>query len=106
MAWHHVIPFSILGEVWNRLVDQHIATQIPEARVAIRQYLLLADRNLPNSDSVIDRMRAENPSQRRTGHHDLRPLDVAEAHRVATAAVWPACVDAPGAEAGATGVTA
>lgn len=90
MAWHHVIPFSVLREVWNRLVDQHIATQIPEARVAIRQYLLLADRNLANLDDLIDRMRAENTSQRRASHHELRPLDVAEAHRLATAAVWPA----------------
>lgn len=90
MAWHHVIPFSVLREVWNRLVDQHIAMQIAEARVAIRQYLLLADRNLPNLDDLIDRMRAENTSQRRAGHHELRPLDVAEAHRLASAAVWPA----------------
>jgi hypothetical protein len=90
MAWHHVIPFSVLREVWNRLVDQHIATQIPEARVAIRQYLLIADRTLPNLDDLIDRMRAENTSQSRAGHHQLRPLDVAEAHRLGTAAVWPA----------------
>jgi hypothetical protein len=90
MAWHHVIPFSVLRELWKRLVDQHIATQVPEARVAIRQYLLLADRNLPNLDDMIDRVRAEDKSQRRAGHHELRPLDVAEAHRLATAAVWPA----------------
>jgi hypothetical protein len=90
MAWHHVIPFSVLREVWNRLVDRHIATQMPEARVAIRQYLVLADRNLPNLDGLIDRMRAENTSQRRAGHNELRQLDVAEAHRLATAAVWPA----------------
>ena len=89
MAWHHVIPFSVLREVWNRLVDQHIATQFPEARITIRQYLLLADRNLPNLDDMIDRMRAEDKSQRRSGHHELPPLDVAEAHRLATAAVWP-----------------
>lgn len=90
MAWHHVIPFSVLREVWNRLADQHIATQMPEARVAIRQYLLLADRNLPLLDDLIDRMRAENNSQRRAAHHELHPLDVAETHRLATAAVWPA----------------
>lgn len=90
MAWHHVIPFSVLREVWNRLVDQHIATQIPEARTAIRQYLLLADRTLPTLDDLLDRMRAENTAQRRAGHREWRPLDVAEAHRLATAAVWPA----------------
>src|SRR4051812_6547772 len=80
MAWHHIIPFSVLRGVWNRLVDQHIATQIPEARVAIRQYLLLSDRNLPGADSLVDRIRIGNTEQRRGGHHDLLPLDVAEAH--------------------------
>ncbi|MGC4050729.1 MAG: hypothetical protein QM757_15240 [Paludibaculum sp.] len=88
--WHHIIPFSLLREVWNRLVDQHIATAIPEARVAIRQYLFLCDRNLPNTDSLIERMRAENTQQRRASHNQPVPLDVAEAHRLATAAVWPA----------------
>lgn len=48
-----------------------------------------ANRNLPNLDDLIDRMRAENTSQRRAGHGELRPLDIAEAHRLATAAVWP-----------------
>jgi hypothetical protein len=89
MAWHHVIPFSALREVWNRLVEQHINTQIPEARVAIRRYLLLADRNLPHLDCLIDRIRAESNAQRRASHHELQPLDVAEAHRLTTAAVWP-----------------
>lgn len=89
MIWHHIIPYSVLREVWNRLVDQHIATQLPQARMAIRQYLLLCDRTLTNIDALVDRMRAENVTQRRAGHHDLRPLDVAEAHKLATAAVWP-----------------
>ena len=34
-------------------------------------------------------MRAENTDQRRAGHNPLQPLGVAEAHRLATAAVWP-----------------
>jgi hypothetical protein len=89
MIWHHIIPFSILREVWNRLVDQHIDTQLPEARVAVRQYLMLCDHKLTSVDSLVDRIRAENTTQRRAGHHDLRPLDVAEAHRLAIAAVWP-----------------
>ena len=89
-AWHHIIPFSLLREVWNRLVDQQIATELGEARMAIRQYLLLADRNQPNLDALIDRTRAENTVQRRAAHHDLQPLDVVEAHRLATLAVWPA----------------
>jgi hypothetical protein len=90
MSWHHIIPFSLLREVWNRLVDVHIATQLAEARVAIRQYLLLSDATLLKLDELIDRMRAENLDQRRTRHHQLPPLDVAEANRLATAATWPA----------------
>jgi hypothetical protein len=90
MAYHHIIPFSLLRDVWNRLVDQHIATTIPEARVAIRQYLLLADRKLLNIDALIDRMRADNLVQRRATHNHLPPLDVPEALLLATAAVWPA----------------
>jgi hypothetical protein len=35
-------------------------------------------------------MRAENTEQRRAGHYRLEPLSVAEAHQLATAAVWPA----------------
>jgi len=90
MAWHHIIPFALLRAVWNRLVDRHIATQNPEARVAIRQYLQLADRTLPELEALIDRMRAENTYQRRTCHHQLEPLSVFEALQLATAAVWPA----------------
>jgi len=90
MAWHHIIPFSLLRGVWNRLVDQHIATEIPEARVAIRQYLLLSYRNQPNVDELIERMRTENTDQRRAGHYQMQPLSVPEAHQLATAAVWPA----------------
>ncbi len=70
-------------------MDQHIATEFPEARVAIRQYLLLSRRNFPNLEDLIDRMRAENVERRRAGHHQLLPLSVAEAHQLATAAVWP-----------------
>jgi hypothetical protein len=90
MAYHHILPFSLLRNVWNRLVDQHIATTLAEARVAVRQYLLLADRSILNIDSLIDRIRAENADQKRASHHHLPPLGVAEAHQLATAAVWPA----------------
>ena len=71
-------------------MDQHIATEFAEARVAIRQFLLLSDRNQLDLEALIDRMRAENTQQKRAGHAHLNPLDVAEAHRLATAAVWPA----------------
>jgi hypothetical protein len=90
MTWYHVIPYSLLRDVWNRLVDQHIATQLPEARVTIRQYISLVDSRVVNVDELVDRIRAENTTQRRAAHNTLRPLDVAEANQLAAAAVWPA----------------
>jgi hypothetical protein len=89
MSWHHVIPFHLLRDVWNRLVDQHITTELPQARVAIRQYLLLCDRSLGNPDHLIDRMRAGTIDKKRSGHHELQPLEAHEAQRLATTAVWP-----------------
>ena len=90
MTWYHIIPYSLLRDVWNRLVDQHISTQLPAARVAIRQYISLADPHLVGLDELVDRIRAENTTQRRAGHNTLRPLDTAEANQLAAAAVWPA----------------
>lgn len=90
MAWYHIIPYSLLRDVWNRLVDQHIGTQLREARIAIRQYASLVDPHFANLDELIDRIRAENTTQRRAGHNPLRPLDVADANQLAAAAVWPA----------------
>lgn len=90
MTWYHVIPYSLLRDVWNRLVDQHIETQLPEARVAIRQYLSLVDPHVVNLDELVDRIRAENVTQRRAEHNPLKPLDVVEANQLAAAAVWPA----------------
>ena len=90
MSWHHIIPFWLLRRVWNRLVNEHVATQLPAARKAIRGYLLLCDRGMIHRDDLIDRMRADNTDQKRAGHHQLLPLDVHEAHMLATMAVWPA----------------
>lgn len=91
MAWHHIIPFSLLREVWNRLVDQQIDTELPEAKVAIRQYLMLVDRSLQSdADGLIDRMRAENRNQARANHNHLEPLNDAEANQLRQSAVWPA----------------
>ena len=90
MAWHHIIPFALLNEVWNRLVDQHLDTEVPEARTAVRQYLLLSDRNLPNVDMLIEQMRVRNIEQRRASHYRPQSLSVPEWHQMATAAVWPA----------------
>jgi hypothetical protein len=110
MSWHHIIPFSVLREVWNRLVDQRISTQLHEARVAIRQYLMLSDPNMANIDGLIDRMRsenteqgAENTYQRRASAsgQQLRPLEVNETNQLKTAATWQAwnVVEGPTARA-------
>jgi len=90
MAWHHIIPCAVLIAVWNRLVDQHLGTAIPEARTAIAQYLRLCDGELPNVDQLVDRMRVQNTTQRRAGHNPLRALDDGEVLLLQSAAVWPA----------------
>jgi hypothetical protein len=71
-------------------VDQHIATQLPEARVAIRQYLLLSGPKGADIDELIDRMRAENTAQKRPVSQQLRELSVDEANQLITAATWQA----------------
>jgi hypothetical protein len=71
-------------------VDQQIATELPQARIAIRRYLSLCDRTLLNRDNLIDRMRAENTAKKRAGHHNLLHLEDHEVLRLQTAAVWPA----------------
>jgi hypothetical protein len=90
MAWHHVIPYSLLRGVWNRLVGQHIATDLPEARVTIRQYLSLCDRGLQGIDEKLDKMRFEDEERRRAGHYRLEQLSTPEVNELQTAAVWPA----------------
>jgi|SRR5579864_4872179 len=90
LVWHHIIPFSVLRDVWNSLVDQQVSTELAEARVAIRQYLLLLNRHQPRVDELIDRIRAENTDQERAGHHRLLPLRDHEADDLRRAAVWPA----------------
>jgi hypothetical protein len=89
MSWHHIIPYSLLREVWNRLADWHVNTEVGHPR-AIRQYLLLSvDRKVPELEALIDRMRAANTDQKRAGHNPLQPLDVAEDHQLDTVALWP-----------------
>jgi len=89
MSWHHIIPASVLAGVWNYLVDRHVATQLREARVALRQYILLAKRNLTDVERVLDRIRAGSMPRPRTGYGSLAPLDVVEVHAITTAVVWP-----------------
>jgi hypothetical protein len=89
MAWHHIVPFAILQKVWNRLVDQFIGTHLPEARTAIRQYLLLCGARETNLETLIDRMRALNTTQRRAGHHSLPLLEDGDVLKLQEYAVWP-----------------
>jgi hypothetical protein len=90
MSWHHIISFVLLRDVWNRLVDRQINTDVPEARAAIRQYLLLSDRTLQSHlDTLIERMRADRTDPRPASHYHLEPLNMAEVLRLREAAVWP-----------------
>ena len=63
-----MIPFSLLRDVWNRLVAQHIATQLAEARVAIRQFLPLSDPNHPDLETLIDRSSMERGAGDQSQH--------------------------------------
>lgn len=89
MSWHHLIPYSLLKDVWKRLVDLHLARASKEAAMPIRQYLRLADRNLQALDQKLDRMRMSHSQQRRASHNEMRPLEIAEIDELRTAASWP-----------------
>jgi len=103
-TFHHVIPSALLAQVWNRLVDQHIGTDRPEPRAALRQFLNLCDRNLQNVDDKLDRMRLANReyleaiNRKRAAHSKLEPLDTPDADALTKAAIWPAwnIVEGPG----------
>lgn len=97
--WNHIIPYNLLRDVWNGLVATHITTEIPQAPVALRKYLLLLDPKLDNVlklqgpttlDRVISRMRAENPQPRSKNHPGLQALEPMEKDLLQTAAAWPA----------------
>lgn len=88
-TWHHMIPYAVLRDVWNGLVDQHAATQWPEARIAIRQFLSLCNRNIPDVDELLDRMREKSRLQRRDGLAGLDALGDQEVSIIEAAVVWP-----------------
>jgi hypothetical protein len=86
-----MIPAGMLQEVWNRLVDQHVNTALPEAGLAIRGFLLLCCSRTKSEfdiDSLIDRIRAQESDQKRGGPPP-RPLDMGEFTRLQIAIVWP-----------------
>lgn len=89
MSWHHLIPYSLLKDVWKRLVDLHLASASKEAAMPIRQYLRLADRNFHDLDQKLNRMRISHSHQRRASHNEMRPIEIAEIDELRTAASWP-----------------
>lgn len=77
LVWHHILPFYQLRDVWNALVTQCHESQLDEARTALRQYLLMCDKNLRDLDVWINRIRANN-------------LSLPDCNHFAGKAVWPA----------------
>lgn len=87
---HHIIARPVLLAVWNGLAGAFIDTQLPEARTAVRQYLLLCGVPAANLDSLIDRIRAVQKTQQRAGHHHLPTLEAWEIDPIQRAVIWPA----------------
>ncbi len=56
-SYHHIIPYRLLKEVWNSVLGKTVDTQLPEARQAARQYLILCARWMPDADSRIEQIR-------------------------------------------------
>jgi hypothetical protein len=88
-ALHHIIPKTILRDAWDRLVTVFLDSQWPEARTAVRQYLLLCGVRAPNLENLIDRIRAVQRAQRRASHHELPLLESYELEPIRTAVIWP-----------------
>jgi hypothetical protein len=80
--WHHILPASILRDVWNSIVMQCRNTQEQQARRAMFQYLRLCDSKLAGIDETIQRLRvrqlteAENTVLRQTAYWP--PWDIVE----------------------------
>ncbi len=77
LAWHHVIPYPLLRDVWNVLVETGRISQLAEARLALRQYLMLCGQNWQVADGWIDQLRAQ-------------AMERWQCDALATAAVWHA----------------
>jgi hypothetical protein len=77
MTRHHILPYNLLRDTWNLLIAAFTATQLAEARTAIRQFLGVCNHRLPNVDTLLDRMRANH-------------LTVPECNLLAETAVWSA----------------
>lgn len=84
MARHHILPYNTLRDLWNKLVRSFFETQFAEARVAIRQFLMLCDSRFAHVDTLLDRLRRNQ-------------LTVVECNVLEETAVWAAwnVVDGP-----------
>ena len=110
MAWHHIIPYALLRQVWNLLVDQHINTEHPRARPALHDYILLLKPRLEGDvDLLLDQMRAERNKKKtaavrakdksKTIPLKLAPLTLWDRDKLHKAAAWPVWNAVEGPEA-------
>lgn len=75
MSRHHILPYDILRDAWNNLINVFIDTHLGEARVATRQFILLCKYRLPNIENTLDRLRDND-------------LTVVECNALEETAVW------------------
>ncbi len=90
MAFHHVIPRSILIRVFNRLLADHVQSAEAEARTCLFQFLALCSRNHPDLERMVDRLRSDPRAPRRAGHNPIAPLAIHELTEVHRSVIWPA----------------
>jgi hypothetical protein len=74
---HHILPYSVLRDIWNSLLHSFTTTNFAEARVAVRQYLRLCNNQSPDIEDLLTRLRG-------------RVLSVIECNVLAQSAVWAA----------------
>ncbi len=90
MAFHHIIPRSVLIRAFNRLLEHRIHSAGAEARTCLYQFLALCNRNHPGLEKVTDRLRTDPAAPKRAGHNPLVPLSVPELTEVHRSVIWPA----------------
>jgi hypothetical protein len=88
-SYHHVIPYETLRNAWNRLVVLYVDTDLPDARVAMRQFLYLFIKGKDEIDSLLDRMRAHHSKGRVASQHRPARLQGFELNDLAVRLFWP-----------------
>jgi len=89
MDRHHVLPYPWLRESFNQLLLQHVETEWPEARTALYQFLMLCREDWGELEGLLDRLRMENTTQRRTATAQRARLSVPELNEMQEAVAWP-----------------